>query len=113
MRALAAVLVAAFLLASPARAQECTHPAVVYAQATAPVPNARMVEILTGSQAQWVIDRYNAVEPVSAHVAASVAVVGAEGVPVYLLIAYTAENCTVFSDTVPIQLYQAWRNQVA
>jgi hypothetical protein len=113
MRALATAFVAVFLCLQPARAQECTHPGVVYAQATAPVPNARMVEVLTGSEAAWVLQRYNALEPVSSHVAANIAVVGAQGVPVFLLIGYTAENCTVFVDQIPIPVYQAWRSQGA
>lgn len=113
MRALAAVLVTAFLMASPARAQECTHPGVVYAQATAPVPNARMLEVLSGPEAHWVAQNYNALEPASNHVVDHIAVVTAQGVPVFLLIGFTSENCTVFVDQVPTALYLAWRKQGA
>lgn len=104
---------ALFVTVSVAKAQDCTPPGVVYNQATAPVPNARMVEILSGPEAHWVTQNYNSIEPVSAHVVDHVAVVGAEGIPVFLLIGFTSENCTVFTDTVPIPLYQAWRRQGA
>lgn len=113
MRAFCAALVAVFLCLQPASAQECTHPAMVFAQATAPVPQARMLEILSGGDAAWVTQNYNSIEPASTHVAEHIAVVIAEGVPVVLLIGYTAENCTVFVDTVPIPVYQAWRAQGA
>jgi hypothetical protein len=108
IRAMLAALVAVFLC-MPASAQECVHPAMVYAQATAPVPNARMLEILSGGDAAWVLQNYNSIEPVSTHAVDHIAVVTAQGVPVFLLIGYTADNCTVFSDTVPIPVYQAWR----
>jgi hypothetical protein len=108
IRAISTALVAVFLCL-PAAAQECVHPAMVYAQATAPVPTARMLEILSGADAHWVLQNYNAIEPVSTHVVDHIAVVTAQGVPVFLLIGYTADNCTVFSDTVPVALYQAWR----
>lgn len=113
LRQIAYALVALLVTVSLAVAQECVPPGVVYNQATAPVPHARMVEILSGPDAHWVTQNYNAMEPVSAHFADHVAVVGAEGIPVYLLIGFTSENCTVFSDTVPIPLYQAWRKQGA
>jgi hypothetical protein len=113
MRALATAFVAVFLCLQPASAQECTHPGVIAARAVASVPGARILEMLSGPEAHWVVQSYNEIEPVSTHFADHVAVIVAEGVPVVLLIAYTADNCTVFADQMPADMYRAIRGNGA
>lgn len=112
MRALATAFVAVFLCLQPASAQVCTPPGVVAAQATASVPHARILEILSGGAAAQMVHAYNQLEPISEHVADFVAVFVADGVPFVLLIAYS-DNCVVFVDQIPAALFMAIKGQGA
>ena len=97
-------LFALLLLASPAAAQECVHPAVMANQVVAGgPPHAGPLALLTGSQKQAVLDVFNSAEPVSSYEVDSILVIGAPNFPMVFLIGVTGQ-CVVFGDTFPLDV---------
>ena len=109
MRALVLAALAAFF-ASEASAQQCVPPQLVAAQAVQRVPDARIVAMLQGDEAQGIATHYNAMPPATQHAIDGLAVIGAPNVPVVFLIGYIGA-CTVFADSVPLVLYNSWTGQ--
>jgi hypothetical protein len=109
LRHLAYILVAIIATTGVAFGQECVNPAAMAMQAVSSVPNASIKEMLKDDEARVILDAYNAIEPVSDFKADFIATIQAPSVPVYLVIAYTASNCVVWTHTWERQAYDQLR----
>lgn len=85
---------------------------MVAAQAVQSVPESRIVAMLSGGEAQRVLAQFNAVEPVTTFEVEGIAIIGAPNISMVFLIGFL-NGCTVFAETIPAALFDAWMGRGA